>query len=126
MPDLVTVDRADLIAIRDLVTRLLGDTAADPPRPADTFCAVLRLPTYRDDRPWVARLSRGDRGIERTFIRGRVDYSDTRGDTCFILDPGRLYEVGHPTRRGVRRYLCRAENGVVVTVEDETAALRNL
>lgn len=125
MPDLVTVDRADLIAIRDLVTRLLGETP--PARQADTYCAVLRLPTHWGTRPWVAQLSRGPRGLERTFIRGRVDYSDSRGEMCYILEPGRLYEVGRPLRkRGVRRYLCRVEQGSVVEIENETDALRSL
>jgi hypothetical protein len=83
----------------------------------------MRALAVAPGRPWVAELSRG---WQRSFLRGRRDYTLANGAGSrgifveYVLHDGRIYDVYELTSwTDTRRYFCRVEAGEILTIERE-------
>lgn len=118
-PAPVMVDPAQLLALRAMLDQILG-SAIDSISAAPCALLTIAEPYWQGAaKSWAAELVLLPSGsIERSFLRGRRDYTDVdkkgRGvKLCFVLRPGCVYEVHAVERQRDRRYLCRVTDGAI-------------
>lgn len=124
----ILVDPAPLLALRAMLDQVLTG-AADQLATAPAALLQLKEPQWGsgDSRPWVAEVVIMRSGsFERSFLRGRRDYSaaDKKGrgiKICYVLRPGIVYEVHEVTYRREERYFCRVRDGEIERLEPEEA-----